>query len=103
MTQVPLSDDATSELGAQEVLAYSPDLITVEFVNDVNMPVERILENWHEFIRLARDYNSDVEFILLTPTYMLREWMGNFDSAIAAMRRVAQDAGALHDTARNGT
>lgn len=95
------STDSRRDGFAEEVLAHNPDLITVEFVNDVHMPVERISGNWHEFIRRAREHNPGVEFILLTPTYMLREWMGNFDAAVAAMRGVAREAGVALGDATN--
>jgi lysophospholipase L1-like esterase len=75
----------------KEVLALSPDLITVEFVNDAGMSSEKIRTNWDEFIARARAENPKVEFILITPHFVMPEWMGNFDKSIAAMRQAASD------------
>ncbi|MCE5323447.1 SGNH/GDSL hydrolase family protein [bacterium] len=83
----------------EEVLSYNPDLITVEFVNDVHMP-EKIASNWSEFIERARQSNPNVEFILLTPHFMTHSWNANFEKAAAAMRQAAVDNQvALGDTA----
>jgi lysophospholipase L1-like esterase len=84
----------------KEVLDYKPDLITVEFVNDVGMAPEKIEANWTEFIARARQALPEVEFILLTPHFMQPDWMGNFQNSVPAMRRVAAERKvALGDTA----
>lgn len=83
----------------KEVLAYNPDLITVEFVNDCGLSPEKIRSNWAEFIARARAHNPKVEFILITPHYMRPDWMGNFEKAVAAMRQASVDNNvALADT-----
>lgn len=84
----------------KEVLDNNPDLITVEFVNDWGLPVEKITANWAEFAKRARARNPKVEFIILTPHFIMPEWMGSYAKAIAAMRKAADDNGmALGDTA----
>lgn len=84
----------------KEVLSYKPDLITVEFVNDVGKPVEAIKANWAEFIARARQANPEVEFILITPHYVTPPWMGSFKVSVDAMRTAAsENKVALADTA----
>lgn len=93
------STESRREEFDNEVLSHNPDLITVEFINDIYMPTDQISSNWHEFISRARAHNPEIEFILLTPTFMMQEWMDRFDPAVAIMRNVAKDAGvALGDT-----
>ncbi|MBN1342123.1 MAG: hypothetical protein JXQ73_05560 [Phycisphaerae bacterium] len=58
----------------KEVLAHKPDLITVEFVNDMGMPVERLLTNWRSAIEQARKIGA--EFVIITPHYVMPSWMG---------------------------
>jgi lysophospholipase L1-like esterase len=84
----------------KEVLSLKPDLIVVEFVNDAGFPPDKVKANWDEFISKARKKNPEVEFILLTPHYIMPEWMGNFPGAVKAMRDAAvRDRVALGDTA----
>jgi lysophospholipase L1-like esterase len=77
----------------KEVLSYNPDLITVEFVNDVGLGPNRIKSNWAEFIARARQKNPNVEFILITPHQITPAWMGNFKASVDAMRQAAIDHG----------
>lgn len=74
-----------------EVLSYRPDLITVEFVNDVGKPADTIKANWAEFIARARRANPAVEFILITPHYVTPAWMSGFEAGVQAMRDAASD------------
>jgi len=84
----------------QEVLAHSPDLITVEYVNDANMTPEHIASNYAEFMSRARTMNPNVEFVILTPHFVMPQWMGNFDKSVSAMRKAAADnKAALGDVA----
>ena len=75
----------------KEVLSLNPDLITVEFVNDAGKSAEAIKKNWDEFIARARAKNPKIEFILITPHFVMPEWMGNFTNSIPAMRKAAED------------
>ncbi len=84
----------------KEVLSHNPDLITVEFVNDVGLGPEKVKANWAEFAAKARAKNPKVEFVAITPHYVMRDWMGSFDASVGAMRQAAKDNGmALADTA----
>jgi len=73
-----------------EVLAHKPDLITVEFVNDVGFGPDKIKANWAEFIEKARKANPRVELILITPHFMTASWMGAFEKSVDAMREAAR-------------
>lgn len=82
-----------------EVLSLNPDLITVEFVNDIGLGADRIKANWVEFIAKARAKNPKVEFICLTPHYVRQDWMTGFDTSAQAMRDATAANGiALGDT-----
>lgn len=84
----------------KEVLSHKPDLITVEFVNDVGRSPEQVYASFTDFIARARQANPGVEFVILTPHFMMPEWMSNFDKSVPAMRRAAQESRvALGDTA----
>jgi lysophospholipase L1-like esterase len=83
-----------------DVLAHNPDLITVEFVNDVWLPIEAVRTNWRRFIAEARAYDQDIEFILLSPSYMMADWMGRFQEFVDELCAVASECGtAVGDTA----
>lgn len=75
----------------KEVLSYNPDLITVEFVNDIGMGPDTIKKNWAEFVSRARQKNPSVEFILITPHNVMPEWMTGFAKSADAMRQAAVD------------
>lgn len=75
----------------KEVLALNPDLITVEFVNDIGMGPDKIKRNWAEFIARAREKNPNVEFILITPHSIMTDWMNGFEKSADAMRQAAED------------
>ncbi len=93
---------ASARLGEfdEEVLAYDPDLITVEYVNDVAQERETTLSSWIEFIRRARAKNPAVEIIILTPAYMRPDWMGQFDAFVGMLSKLAiEQKVALGDTA----
>lgn len=83
----------------KEVLSYNPDLITVKFVNDLGKAPEQIKKNFAEFIARARAKNPKVEFVIITPHFVMREWLGTFDAAANAMREAAaENHVALADT-----
>jgi len=85
----------------EEVLSHNPDLITVEFVNDLGKTPDQIKANYAEFITQARRRNPEVEFIILTPHFVMPDWMGNYANSVAAMRRAATDNNvALGDAGR---
>ncbi len=57
----------------KEVLAYKPDLITVEFVNDMGLPGKTLRANWTSAIDQARKIGA--EFVIITPHYVMPSWM----------------------------
>jgi len=59
----------------QEVLSYKPDLVTIEFVNDMSIPVEHVEKNWNE--ALTRIKAAGAEAIVITPHFTMPEFMGN--------------------------
>ena len=94
--------DTSSRLPAfrADVLAHRPDLITVEFVNDVWLPIEAVRVNWRRFITEARTDNSKIEFIVLSPAYMMASWMGQFQTFVDELFAAASECGAaVGDTA----
>ncbi len=62
-------------LGAyqQEVLSFKPDLITVEFVNDMGLPLETLRANWESAVVQAKGIGS--EFVIITPHFVVPAWM----------------------------
>ncbi len=58
---------------AKEVLAHKPDLITVEFVNDMGLPAKTLRANWRSAIAQARQIGA--EFVIITPHYVMPSWM----------------------------
>lgn len=58
---------------AKEVLAHKPDLITVEFVNDMGLPAKTLRANWRSAIAQARKIGA--EFVIITPHYVMPSWM----------------------------
>lgn len=83
-----------------EVLAHNPDLVTMEYINDVGLGPEKIKANYAEFIGKARQRNPKVEFIIITPHQVMPEWMGSFGASVEAMRVAAREnRAALADTA----
>jgi lysophospholipase L1-like esterase len=75
----------------KEVLDLKPDLITVEFINDMGLGADIIKRNWHQFIADARIRNPKVEFILIIPHFMMASWNGTYEKGAEAMRQIAKD------------
>lgn len=76
----------------RDVLAHHPQLVIIEFVNDMSLPPHKIRDNYRELISRLR--RAGAEVIVITPHYTWPEWMGNFESALGALRRVAAEQGA---------
>jgi len=57
----------------KEVLAHKPDLVTVEFVNDMGLPTDLMLANWRSAITQARKIGA--EFVIITPHFVMPSWM----------------------------
>ena len=58
----------------KEVLAHKPDLVTLEFVNDMGLPAETMQRNYDEILRRLR--GAGAELVLITPHFVMPEWMG---------------------------
>lgn len=59
----------------REVMAHDPDLVTIEFVNDMGLPAKDTRTN-HE-AAIAKLRKAGVDTILITPHFTLPEWMGH--------------------------
>jgi len=73
----------------RDVIAHHPDLVVIEFVNDMGWPREKIRENYHQLISRIRGAGGEV--VILTPHYIWPEWMGNFETARAALKEIAAE------------
>jgi lysophospholipase L1-like esterase len=59
---------------AEKVLARRPDLIVSEFVNDAGLTPPQVEERYG---RLLADFRAiGAEWVILTPHYVIPEWMG---------------------------
>jgi len=59
----------------QEVLSYKPDLVTIEFVNDMSIPAENVEKNWNEALTRIKAAGADA--VVITPHFTMPEFMGN--------------------------
>ncbi|HSW45557.1 MAG TPA: SGNH/GDSL hydrolase family protein, partial [Phycisphaerae bacterium] len=57
----------------KEVLDFRPDLVTLEFVNDMGLPAEHLRRNYDEI--LTRTRQAGAALIIQTPHYVMPEWM----------------------------
>jgi lysophospholipase L1-like esterase len=71
----------------RDVLAHHPQLVVIEFVNDMGWPRDKLRQNYHELF--ARIRAAGAEPVLLTPHYMWPEWMGPFEASRAALKEIA--------------
>ena len=58
----------------KEVLRFKPDLVTIEFVNDMGWPDNTVRNNYSNAIDQIRDIGGEV--IIITPHFVTPEWMG---------------------------
>lgn len=77
-----------------DVLKYKPDLVTMEFVNDMGLPESALRKNWFEAIDRVRAIGG--ESIIVTPHFVLPMWMNFTGDAtpetrpnVEALRRIA--------------
>jgi lysophospholipase L1-like esterase len=59
----------------QEVIAHKPDLVTIEFVNDVGLPEDVLRSNYKSAFEQIRAAGG--EPLLITPHFVMSEWMGH--------------------------
>ncbi len=57
----------------QDVIARNPDLVTVNFVNDSNMPPDQVKTHYAWMLQVLREAGAEVVFI--TPHLMRPDWM----------------------------
>ena len=74
----------------KDVLAHKPDLVVVEFVNDMFWPPAKIRSNYAELV--ARVRRAGAEVIICTPHYMAPQWMKTFEPAAQILREAARDS-----------
>lgn len=58
----------------KEVLDFKPDLVTLEFVNDMGLPADMMQRHYSEI--LARTGQAGAALIILTPHFVMPGWMG---------------------------
>jgi len=57
----------------KEVLDFKPDLVTLEFVNDMGLPDDVLTANYEQI--LCRVTQAGADLILITPHFTMPEWM----------------------------
>lgn len=83
------SVERRAQLAFDRVLEPCPDLVTIEFVNDVSMDAETVKATYSDI--LQRLHGIDAECILITPHFTHPAWMG-FTSMREAENRVYVEA-----------
>jgi lysophospholipase L1-like esterase len=68
------NSDSKLPLFQSEVLDRKPDLVVIEFVNDMGMDRAHIFKNYTEALARLREIGSEV--IILTPHFVRPDWMG---------------------------
>ena len=66
--------DGKLPLLQEQVLDHKPDLVVIEFVNDMGMDREHIFKNYTE--ALTKLHAIGAEVIILTPHFVRPDWMG---------------------------
>ena len=82
-----------------EVLAYKPDLVVIEFVNDMGFSEENLRNNYFKAIDLIRERGGEV--IILTPHFTMPSMMGlssvknakETRKAVEILRKIAREKG----------
>lgn len=72
------NSDGKLPLLQKEVLDHKPDLVVIEFVNDMGMSREKIFANYTEAVGKIRAQGGEV--IILTPHFTRPDWMGAGDN-----------------------
>jgi lysophospholipase L1-like esterase len=89
-----------------EVLDHHPDLVTLEFVNDMGFPDGELEERYAKILQSVRE--AGAALVLITPHFTRPDWMGlpngrgtDGRHAVAFLRRFAREHGVpLADAAR---
>jgi lysophospholipase L1-like esterase len=90
----------------KEVLAHKPDLVTIEFVNDMGFDADHLRRNYGSIVTQLR--GAGAEIILITPHFTMPEWMkhphprgAETRPAVGILREFAKEAGiGLADTSK---
>jgi hypothetical protein len=69
-----------------EVLAHKPDVVTLEFVNDMSYPLEAMQKRYTEV--LERTSRAGAALIIITPHMVMPSWMPNLPEGRGPDRRV---------------
>ena len=79
----------------KEVLAHHPDVVTLEFVNDMGFPIDQLQARYTEILKRIRQANA--AFVLITPHFTMPSWMKlpsgrgtDPRPAVASLRRFAK-------------
>jgi lysophospholipase L1-like esterase len=80
----------------KEVLDFKPDLVTLEFVNDMGLHADMMQRHYSEI--LSRTKQAGAAWIILTPHFVMPSWMGfkgnrGIDSrpGVAFLRKFTKD------------
>lgn len=90
------STDGSLPLFDDDVLKYKPDLVTMEFINDMGMTEENVRKNWDEAIDRVRAAGG--EAVIITPHFAMPLWM-NFPGIetpetrhnVVVLRKIAEE------------
>jgi len=91
----------------EQVMAHDPDLVIIEFVNDMGLSRELVFQNYSTAVNRIRERGGEV--IILTPHFVRPDWMGpeaamrtpETRAAVTYLREFAKEAGVgLADTSR---
>jgi lysophospholipase L1-like esterase len=79
-----------------DVLKYKPDLVTMEFINDMGLSESNLRTNWFEAIDRVRAIGSEV--VIVTPNFVLPMWMNFTDNStpetrtdVEVLRKIADE------------
>jgi lysophospholipase L1-like esterase len=79
-----------------EVLDHQPDLVTLEFVNDMGTPDDELASRYPQILERVRE--AGAELLLITPHFTRPDWMGLKDArgkdprtAVAFLRRFSRE------------
>lgn len=83
----------------EEVLKFHPDLVVIEFVNDMGFSEENLRNNYYKAIDLIREQGGEV--IILTPHFTMPSMMGlssvknarETRPAVEILRKIAKEKG----------
>ena len=67
------NSDLKLPLFQEEVINHNPDLVVIEFVNDMGMSRETIFENYTEAVTRIREIGGEV--IIILPHFVRPDWM----------------------------